>query len=174
MKSFNYLLVAALLFSGVSELQAQGRPRQSPKVDATGKIGRANVTISYSSPAVKGRKVWGEVVPYGKVWRAGANEATILQTDKDLTVQGKKLPAGKYSIYAIPGEKEWQMIFNSQTGQWGIERGGVSTRNPANDVAVVTVKPRRSSEMNENLVYLINKKGFVLKWENLEVPVSMK
>src|SRR5678809_1049794 len=76
--------------------------QQSPAATATGKAGGANVTINYSSPSVRGRKVWGELVPYGKVWRAGANQATTIEFDKDVTVEGKKIPKGKYSLYALP------------------------------------------------------------------------
>jgi hypothetical protein len=171
-----YLLLAAVcVIPAVSDLHAQpGQPRQSPKMTATGKIGEANVTITYGSPSVRGRKIWGDLVPYDKVWRAGANEATLIETDKDLMVEGKKLAAGKYSLYAIPGEKTWQIIFNSQTGQWGIQRSGETTRNPANDVLVVTVTPKQNSAMDESLVYKINSDGFVLKWDYLEVPVSAK
>jgi len=164
------LLLTLLVAFGISDLHAQG----SPKKTATGKIGAANVTITYSSPSVRGRKIWGDLVPYNKVWRAGANEATILETDKPLTIQGKKLPAGKYSLYAIPGEKEWQIILNSQTGQWGIERNGETTRKADKDVLVAKVKPKKSAAMQESLAYKINKNGFVLEWENLEVPVSAK
>ena len=166
-------LTAILVVAGLSNSNAQAN-RPSPKMTATGKIGQANVTITYSSPAVNGRQVWGSLVPYSKVWRAGANEATIFETDKDLMVEGKKLPAGKYSLYALPGEKEWQMIFNSQTGQWGIERSGETTRKAENDVLVVNVKPRASSTMEERLVYKLDSKGFVLQWEKLEVPVAVK
>jgi len=174
-KSINYLVLTSLfVVSAAANLTAQDKPRQSPKMTATGKIGAANVTITYSSPSVKGRKIWGELVPYGKVWRAGANEATLIETDKDLVVEGKKLPAGKYSLYALPGEKEWQIIINSQTGQWGIERSGETTRKPENDVVVATVKPKKSTAMQESLLYTINNNGLVLKWENLEVPVSIK
>jgi hypothetical protein len=174
LRSFQGLvLTMAFVIAGVSNLTAQGK-QQSPKSTATGKIGSANVTITYSSPAVKGRKIWGELVPYGKVWRAGANEATIIETDKDLVVEGKKLPAGKYSLYALPGEKEWQIIINSQTGQWGIERSGETTRKPETDVVVVTVKPKQSASMEESLVYKINNNGIVLKWEKLEIPVAIK
>jgi Protein of unknown function (DUF2911) len=170
LKSFHYLLITAVfVIAGLSNLNAQ-----SPKMTATGKIGGANVTITYSSPSVKGRKIWGELVPYGKVWRSGANEATLIETDKDLVVEGKKLPAGKYSFYTIPGEKEWQVIINSQTGQWGIERTGETTRKPEKDVVVATVKPKRSAAMEESLVYKVNNNGIVLNWENLEVPISIK
>jgi hypothetical protein len=170
LKTMNFLLLASMLsVFAVADVSAQ-----SPKATATGKIGPANVTITYSSPSVKGRKIWDGLVPYGKVWRAGANEATLIETDKDLTVEGKKLPAGKYSLYALPGEKEWQIIINSKTGQWGIERSGETTRKPENDVVVVTVKPKKSAAMQESLVYKINSNGIVLAWENIEVPVSVR
>jgi hypothetical protein len=152
---------------------AQNAPA-SPPAKATGKIGNANITIDYSSPGVKGRQIWGGLVPYDKVWRAGANTATSLETDKDITIEGKKLPAGKYSLFATPGEKEWTIILNSQTGQWGIKRGGEANRDPANDVLSVKVKPRKSATTKENLAYVVNKNGVVLQWENLEVPISIK
>ncbi len=174
MKVKSFLLLAfVLLMAGALTVNAQGN-RQSPKVTATGKIGDANVSITYSSPSVKGRKIWGDLVPFDKVWRSGANEATILETDKELLVGGKELPAGKYSLYTIPGEKEWQVIINSQTGQWGVERSGETTRKSEKDVLVVSVKPKQSPVMQESLVYLINDKGFVIKWENLEVAVPVK
>jgi hypothetical protein len=113
-------------------------------------------------------------VPYGKVWRAGANTSTSIEIDKDVKVEGKTLAAGKYSIYAIPGEKEWTIIFNSQTGQWGITRAGETTEDPAKDVLRVTVKPKKSDKMNESLLYAVNFSGLVLSWENLDVPVSIK
>lgn len=146
----------------------------SPAATATGKVKEATITISYSSPSVKGRQIWGGLVPYGQVWRAGANKATIFETDKNIKVEGKALPAGKYSLYAIPGEKEWTIILNAETGQWGIKRTGETTEDPAKDVIRVTVKPVKSASMNEKLVYTINNKGFVLSWDNLDVPVSIK
>ncbi len=173
MKIKSFLLAVVLLMAGSLVLNAQS-PRQSPKVTATGKIGDANVSITYSSPSVKGRKIWGDLVPFDKVWRSGANEATILETDKELLVGGKELPAGKYSLYTIPGEKEWQVIINSQTGQWGVERSGETTRKVDKDVLVVNVKPKQLPAMQESLSYLINDKGFVLRWENLEVSVPAK
>ena len=146
----------------------------SPPATATGKVQAATITINYSSPSVKERKIWGELVPYDKVWRAGANKATIFETDKDLKVEGNTLPAGKYSIYAIPGETEWTIIFNSATGQWGVNRDGTTTQDPAKDVLRVKVKPKKSASFNEKLVYNVDANGFALLWENLEVPVSIK
>ncbi|HVG40351.1 MAG TPA: DUF2911 domain-containing protein [Chitinophagaceae bacterium] len=172
-KGFLFTLFA-LLFTTVLMAQGDKASRPSPPATATGKIDDATVTINYSSPAVKGRKVWGEMVPYDKAWRAGANEATIFETDKELKVEGKTLPAGKYSLFATPGEKEWTILFNSQTGQWGIKRTGEANYDPANNVLSVTVKPKKSDTMTERLTYEVTDKGFVLRWENMEVPVSIK
>jgi hypothetical protein len=167
-------IVLSLLFCSLAQAQQDKSTRPSPPATATGKIGDANIIINYSSPGVKGRKIFGELEPYGKVWRAGANEATIFETDHEIKVEGKKLPAGKYSLFATPGEKEWTLILNSQTGQWGIKRGGEANRDPANDVLTVTVKPRKAETLTERLVYLVNKNGVVLKWENVEVPIAIK
>jgi hypothetical protein len=155
--------------------QTDKASRPSPPATATGKIGEATITINYSSPAVNGRQVWGALVPYDSVWRAGANEATIFETDKPLTVGGQALPAGKYSLFAVPGVNEWKFIFNSQTGQWGVKRGGVANRDPANDVLTVTAKPMPAANtMHERLNYIVNSNNFALRWERLEVPVSIK
>lgn len=166
------LFLASLLTIFISTAWSQ--EKASPAATATGKVEGATITINYSSPAVKGRKIWGDLVPYDKVWRAGANQATIFETDKAIKIEDKELPAGKYSLFALPGEKEWQIIFNSETGQWGTKRTGEANRDPAKDVVTVTAKPKASSAMNERLLYEVTDKGFSLKWENLEVPVKIK
>ncbi|WP_460954086.1 DUF2911 domain-containing protein [Spirosoma litoris] len=171
------MTLAGVFMTMMSFAQGDKASRPSPPATASGKINGATITINYSSPSVKGRQVWdpaGTLAPYGKVWRAGANEATIFETDKEIKVDGKPLPAGKYSLFAIPGETEWKFIFNSQTGQWGIKRGGEANRDPANDVLTVSAKPAKSSSMNEKLVYEVTKKAVVLKWENVEVPIAIK
>jgi len=167
------LLVTALLITTFGWSQDDKSSRPSPPATASGKIKDANITINYSSPAVKNRKIFGELIPYGQVWRAGANEATIFETDKDIKVEGKTLPAGKYSLYAIPGDKEWTIIFNKQTGQWGVKRGGATSRDEAQDALTVKVKPKKSA-MTERLAYNVTDKGFTLRWENVEVPVAIK
>ncbi len=176
-KVFQFTAVACFafaLFLTTSTAFAQGaRPVASPADSVSAKIGGANIKIKYSSPGVKGRVIWGDLVPYDKLWRAGANTATLFTTDKDITVEGKKLPAGKYSIFATPGQNEWKVTFNSQTGQWGIKGGGVANADPANDVLVVTVKPK-PAPMTENLKYVASASGFSLIWEKVEVPVSIK
>lgn len=168
------LMMSTLLMSSMLWAQGDKANRPSPPATATGKINGATITINYSSPAVKGRKIWGGLVPYGQVWRAGANEATIFETDKDIKVEGKPLPAGKYSLYAIAGENEWTIIFNSETGQWGVKRTGETTREAAKDKLTIKVKPHKSAKMNERLAYEVTNKGFALRWENVEVPVSVK
>jgi len=173
---FKGLIFTLFVMLASASVWAQGDKagRPSPPQTATGKPGGATVSINYSSPSVKGRKIWGALVPYDKVWRAGANEATIFETDKDIKVEGKTLPAGKYSLYAIPGEKEWSFVFNSETGQWGIKRSGETTKDAAKDVLTVKAKPAKSTSFNERLAYEVTASGFVLRWEDLEVPVSIK
>ena len=148
------------------------RAQESPRESVSGSINGANVTIGYGSPSVRGRKIWGELVPYGQIWRTGANQVTEIQTDKDLKIEGKTLPAGKYSIFTIPGENEWKVIFNSQTGQWGIKDDGSANDDPSKDVLTVVVKPEKSSDFHEKLTFAINNGGFSLLWENLGVPVA--
>jgi len=171
MKNLRKALSLILLFAASGSVYAQ---KASPAATATGKIGDATVKISYSSPAVKERKIWGELVPYNKIWRAGANEATIFETDKALKIEGKELPAGKYSIYMLPTESQWTIIFNSQVGQWGITRAGETTDDPTKDVLKVTVKPMKSKAFNERMTYEVTNNGFSLNWENLTVPVKIK
>jgi hypothetical protein len=160
-----------------SMIYAQGNDkskRPSPPATATGNVMGATITIDYSSPAVKGRTIWGGLVPYNEVWRLGANEATLFTTDKEITVEGKSLPAGKYSLYAIPGENEWVFIFNSETGQWGVKNDESTSEDPAKDVLRVNVKPEKSADFNERMKFIVDKNGFALEWENLKVPVSVK
>jgi len=163
-----FSILVSLLITGSIVACAQ----QSPSKTAEGKIGSANVSIHYSSPSVRNRTIWGELVPYGKIWRAGANAATVFETDKDLKIEGKTLPAGKYSFFALPEKAKWTIIFNSQTGQSGIKRDGEANLDRANDVVVVSVKPV-SHPMTESLTYEINPDGIALVWEKLAVPVKI-
>ena len=170
MKCFFSLMVLAAF-----SLTAYSQNAASPAASVSAKIASgANITISYSSPGVKGRQIWGGLVPYDKVWRAGANKATIVETDKDIEVGGKTIPAGKYSLYAIPREGNWTIILNSATGQWGINRDGSTTEDPAKDVVRVDVKPEKASEFAERLTYAVEPNGISLTWENLKVTLPMK
>jgi hypothetical protein len=168
-----------ILFSSNSWAQQDDKSkRPSPPATAKGKIKDATITIDYSSPSVKGRKIFGGLVPYNQVWRAGANEATIFSTDKDIMVEGKKLAAGKYSLFMKPGEKEWVVYFNSETGQWGDKEGGAANMDPAKTVLEVTVKPHEELTSEEKMTFRVEDKladkGLELRWAKTKVFVSIK
>lgn len=161
------MLVICMLVSATAAWAQEAKPKASPAETAKGKIGDATVVVNYSSPAVKGRNVWGGLVPYGQVWRSGANEATTVTFDKDVMVAGKPLAAGTYSFYTLPGEDEWTVIFNKTAKQWGTQY------DEKQDALRVTVKPVKSKKMNERLKYEVRDNALVLLWENLEVPVAV-
>lgn len=158
------------LFVSVGAMAQDAKPKPSPAATATGKVNGATITINYSSPAVKGRKIWGGLEAYDKVWRAGANDATTFETDKDIKVEGKNLPAGKYSFFLIPRENgTWTAIFNKEPKQWGAFK-----YEEAKDALRVDVKVKPLAETQERLVYNVNSKGFYLNWDKVSVPVSIK
>ena len=166
--------VCALFVSTVAFGQMNNKAPLSPRDSVSGTIKDATIKINYSAPSVRNRKIFGGLQPYGKIWRAGANQMTTFETSKDIKVEGKTLPAGKYSLFATPGETEWTIIFNSVTNAWGIKRGGVANDDPAKDVLVVKVKPKALGTPVERLTYKIDNKGFSLIWENTEVHVKVK
>jgi len=147
--------------------------RPSPPLVAEGTINDLKVSIAYGSPAVKGRKIWGELVPFDKVWRSGANEATTIEVSRDCKVGGKALKAGKYALFTIPGEKEWTIIFNSVPDQWGSYK-----YDESKDALRISAMPDKSSTFNERLTYKVaseNGNGNVsLAWENLVVNWEMR
>lgn len=164
-KKIHFLFIALLT---VTFVNAQNKPA-SPAAAATGKINGATISVNYSSPSVKGRVIWGELVPFNKIWRAGANAATTIETDKDLTIEGSKLPAGKYAIFVIPSEKECVLIFNKVAKQ-----SGTYNYNEKEDQLRVTVKQNATDTSTENLIYTINKNNIVLSWEKWNIPFSVK
>lgn len=166
---FMTLAIALVAFAG----NAQPMSRKSPHTSVTGTVNGATITITYGSPFVKGRQIFGGLEAYDKPWRAGADEATTFETSKDLTVEGKKLPAGKYTLFYTPGKNEWTVTFNAETGQWGIKRTGEANFDPAKNVVTVKVKATKIP-LKESLTYVINPKSFDLQWEYTSVPVSLK
>ena len=171
MKSKFKAVASALfvLFVSTNVMAQDAKPKASPAASATGKINGANITINYSSPSVKGRTIFGGLLPFDKVWRAGANEATTIETDKDVKVEGKLLPTGKYSFYLIPKESGvWTAIFNKEAKQWGTKY------DETKDALRVDVKVKALTETQERLVYNISGKGFSLNWDKVSVPVAIK
>jgi hypothetical protein len=170
MKNFNLKSTLLFILAVTLSIPSFGQKKiASPRDSASGKIGKAIISMNYGSPSVKGRKIWGDLVPYNKVWRAGANEATTFSTNQAIKVEGKDLPAGTYGFFVIPGEKEWTIIFNKTAKQWGAYE-----YKEKDDAVRVVVKSNKSASMNERLVYKVTTNGISLLWENLEVPVSIK
>jgi len=164
-EKMQFLAIILLITTCVT---AQKKPA-SPAAVASGKINGATISINYSSPSVKGRVIWGELVPFNKIWRAGANAATTIEIDKDLRIEGSKLPAGKYSFFVIPNEKECVLIFNKVA-----KMSGTSNYDEKEDQLRVTVKQQLAASSTESLVYTINKNSIVLIWEKWNIPFSVK
>ena len=164
-EKMQFLAIILLITTCVT---AQKKPA-SPAAVASGKINDATISINYSSPSVKGRVIWGELVPFNKIWRAGANAATTIETDKDLRIEGSKLPAGKYSFFVIPNEKECVLIFNKVA-----KMSGTSNYDEKEDQLRVTVKQQLADSSIESLVYTINKNTIVLSWEKWNIPLTVK
>jgi hypothetical protein len=128
-KLFQSLTGIALLAGSTGILSAQmggmmsdsGKKLPSPPANVSVALGSANIKINYNSPSIRGRKIMGGLVPYGQVWRTGANPATTLITSEDLKFGTLTVPAGTHTIYTLPGESQWLLIINNQTGQWGTE-----------------------------------------------------
>lgn len=165
-------LISLLVLSFVTASWAQMElPRPSPKSSVKQYVGITKVKITYSSPGVKGRQIWGGLVPYNEVWRTGANEATEIEFSTDVKINGQDLAAGKYSFFTIPGETEWTVMFNSRTGI-----GGMDYQEDA-DVLKLKVKPEKG-EFRERMTFLIENNtndaaDIVLHWENLRLVLNM-
>lgn len=144
------------------------RPSPPAKVTETIKSG-AVVSVDYSQPSLKGRTIGTDLAAYGKVWRTGANETTIFEVSKDVTIDGKPLPAGKYGLFTIPGEKEWTIIFNKTWDKWG------TMYKDADDFLRIMAKPSNNKENVELMTFKVAKNGNVdLFWGNLKVGFSVK
>ena len=116
MKHLSYVTTFLFLLTfGINACAQNAKP--SPAETVSGKAGNATVTIAYGSPSVKGRKVWGDLVPYGKVWRTGANDATTIEFSSDVKIEGQALAKGKYALFTIPEETGWTIIFNKNSKQ---------------------------------------------------------
>ena len=163
------LAAAALAAPALAQFEA---PQPSPKATLTQRVGLTDVTISYSRPSVKGRVIWGELVPFDKVWRTGANSATTITFSDDVTVEGQKLAAGTYSVFTIPGKAEWTVIFNNDAKLWG-----ETDYDAAKDALRVKAKPQ-ASEMRETLSIGFPTVGstsavLAITWEKVRVPVTI-
>jgi hypothetical protein len=147
---------------------AESRP--SPLMVKEGQIAGKTVKVQYGSPAVKDRELWGDLVPYNVVWRTGANEASNVELAEDMMVEGKKLAAGRYSLFTIPKESgAWTVIFNSE---WDLEHGHFQY-DEKNDVLRVEVTPVWQEINQESLSMEVESPGIVIRWEKLKLPISI-
>src|SRR6476469_11240604 len=148
-------------------------PRDSQHANVVQRVGITDITINYNRPLVKGRKVWGGLVPYGQVWRAGANENTTIEFTDPVSVEGKPLPKGVYVLHMLTTENEWTVIFSKAATSWGS-----FTYNQSEDALRVTVKPQ-PGEMREALGYDFdevtpNSAVVTMRWEKLAVPFKVE
>jgi len=161
----------ALFFATAALAQGGGRP--SPPASATCDLGAGKtVKTDYSSPRMKGRKIFGELVPYGKVWRTGANEATTFVPSADVTVGGKKVPAGSYTIFTVPNADKWTLIINKKTGEWGIPY-----KYESDELARVDMKASKLTSPLENFTISYEKSGggctMQIEWETTRASVDI-
>lgn len=152
---------------------AQGGNRPSPAASATCDLGGGkSIKTDYSSPRAKGRKIFGELVPYGKVWRTGANEATTFVPSTDVEVGGKNVPAGSYTIFTVPNADKWTLIINKKTGEWGIPY-----KYESDELARVDMKVSKLSSPMENFTISYEKSGsgctMNIEWENTRASVDI-
>ncbi len=168
------VFVLAIFSMIVTAQNKEEKVRISPKAEVMQVVGFTEVRIIYSRPGVKGREIWGGLVPYNQVWRAGANEATKFIFSTDVLIEGKPLKAGSYSFFAIPGKNEWTLIFNKIADQWG-----AFEYNEAQDALRIKVKPEKNPHFQEWLTYSITKKSdysaiLSLEWEKLKIPFKVE
>jgi hypothetical protein len=163
MKKLNVLLLL-LAISFMASAQ------KSPRKQAEGNVDGIKVAIDYSAPSVKGRKVWGGMEDYGKVWRAGADNNTTVSFDKEVKIGGKTVPAGKYGFFIIPNETgNWVVIFNKRNADWG-----AYDYDQKQDVVRLEIAPKFVSENQEALDYSVSAKSVDFAWEKarLSIPIS--
>ena len=147
-------------------------PRASSPAQAAQVVGITEVNVTYGRPAVKGRQVWGELVPWGEVWRTGANNATTITFTDDVTVEGQDLAAGTYGLFTVPGKKQWTVIFNRVANQWG-----AFDYDAADDVLRVEVEPQASDHQELFAIDFpeVGKDEAVMhiRWEKVAVPIRI-
>ena len=165
-------VVAVILFVGFQIMSNQTK-KASPEVKQTYSVGAAKVDLFYCSPSKKGRDIFGGLLKYGEVWRTGANEPTTFETDKNLVIDGKKLPAGKYSLWTIPQQDSWTVIFNKEIPDWGVTWGSKAARNDKEDVLQVKVPVEKLAASQEKLSIDAQNNALNISWDMTKVSVPI-
>lgn len=172
------IVVAVLvvgLFVAFKIMQANTK-KASPEVTVEYKSNGTELSVFYCAPSKRGREIFGGLVPYGQVWRTGANEATTFTTNRPLTVGGKNLPAGTYTLWTIPERENWTVIFNGKQYPWGVDWDSKPTREPEHDVLQVQVPVDTLDAPQELFQISFDEKtpALVLAWDRTKVAVPMK
>ena len=165
-------LLVGLIFTFTAFAACQSKP--SPPESATCDLGGGKtIKTDYSSPRMKGRKIYGGLVPYGEVWRTGANEATTFVTSSDIVVGGKAVPAGSYTIFTLPNAEKWTLIINKKTGEWGIPY-----KYESDELARIPMKVSKLPSQVENFTIAYEKTGsgctMNLDWDTTRVSVEIR
>jgi len=163
-----YFLAIATLISCAVVAQDDKAKVASPPAKAEGKSGAASISVEYSQPSAKGRKIMGGLVPYGEVWRTGANKTTTFTVSAPVKIEGQDLAPGTYALFTIPGETEWTIIINKSI-EWG-----AYSYNQSNDLLRAKVKPGKTESFVETFVISVAADQVVLKWENTQVAFKVK
>lgn len=168
------VLLALIGYFGFGYMKTQTK-KASPEEVNTYPIGDASLTVDYSRPSKKGRVIFGELVPHGKVWRTGANEATTIAVDKDIQFGGLPLPAGTYTLWTIPQATSWTVILNSKTYSWGVSYGGEAQRDATADVVTVEVPVTQLADEVEKFTIDVTPApaALNLKWDHTLVSVPL-
>lgn len=160
------LLLTAITLPAMAE-RGDDAERKSKNGQVEGTLDGVTVTLDYGRPEVRGRDIFGALVPFGKVWRTGADEATTITFSADAMVEGKAIAAGTYALFTIPGEGQWTVIFNATADQWG-------AFGYAEDADVLRVDvPAGSSEMTEAMTFTLGEGAVHLMWADVEVSFSV-
>ena len=159
---FGLAVLGALVGPAAAE-RGDDTDRASKNGRTTGTIDGVEIVIEYGRPNVKSRKIWGALVPYGRVWRTGADEATTISFSADVAVEGEPLAAGRYGLFTLPERDEWTVIFNKVADQWG-----AFNYDAAKDALRVKVRPQPAQHA-ESLDFVIDGSAVVLRWEQLAV-----
>lgn len=165
-------VLAVILFVAFQFLKSRTKS-SSPEVSQSYSVGAAKVNLFYCSPSKKGREIFGGLLKYGEVWRTGANEPTTFETDKNLVIDGKKLTAGKYSLWTIPQADSWTVIFNKEIPYWGDGTGGKAARNDKEDVLQVVVPVEKLTTPQEKLTIEAQNNALTISWDIVKVSVPI-
>ncbi len=173
MRRTAYIFSWLMILTIISFAQDFRTPRPSPDATVSQYVGVTKITVDYSSPAVKDRKIWGELVPFGQVWRTGANEATTITFTDAVSISGNELSAGTYGIHTVPNANEWEVIFSKD-----VSVDGSSTFDPKKEVFRIKVKPEDHHFM-ERMTFLFtdateNSVNVVLAWEKIKVAFKVE